>query len=109
MNELRQAGIDNFNLDLMYALPAQTLAQALADVRSALALQPTHISHYQLTLEPGTGAHGRQRNVGWRAAHAGVVAFTDDDCVVDPGWLAGCPREFSDPLVVAVSEIRPGR
>ena len=54
MEELRQAGIDNFNLDLMYGLPAQTLAQALQDVESALALRPAHISHYQLTLEPGT-------------------------------------------------------
>ncbi|HVH33360.1 MAG TPA: radical SAM family heme chaperone HemW [Tahibacter sp.] len=50
----RAAGYDNFNLDLMYALPQQTLAQALADVDAALALQPTHLSHYQLTLEPNT-------------------------------------------------------
>jgi putative oxygen-independent coproporphyrinogen III oxidase len=54
VEELRQAGIDNFNLDLMYGLPAQTLPQALHDVESALALQPAHLSHYQLTLEPGT-------------------------------------------------------
>lgn len=54
VEELRQAGIDNVNLDLMYGLPAQTLPQALQDVERALALQPTHISHYQLTLEPGT-------------------------------------------------------
>jgi len=38
----------------MYGLPAQTLQQALADLDAALALGPTHISHYQLTLEPGT-------------------------------------------------------
>ncbi|HEY0684402.1 MAG TPA: radical SAM family heme chaperone HemW [Steroidobacter sp.] len=54
VEELRQAGIDNFNLDLMYGLPAQNVAQALRDVGAALALQPTHISQYQLTLEPGT-------------------------------------------------------
>jgi oxygen-independent coproporphyrinogen-3 oxidase len=54
VSELRQAGIDNFNLDLMYGLPAQTVPQALADVSTALELQPTHLSHYQLTLEPGT-------------------------------------------------------
>jgi oxygen-independent coproporphyrinogen-3 oxidase len=54
VEELRQAGIDNFNLDLMYGLPAQTLPQALQDVESALALHPAHISQYQLTLEPGT-------------------------------------------------------
>jgi len=52
--ELAAAGIDNFNLDLMYALPGQTWEGALADVEAALALAPTHLSHYQLTLEPGT-------------------------------------------------------
>jgi putative oxygen-independent coproporphyrinogen III oxidase len=52
--EVRNAGIENFNLDLMYGLPAQTLQQALADLDAALALEPAHISHYQLTLEPGT-------------------------------------------------------
>lgn len=52
--ELADAGIDNFNLDLMYALPDQSLEEALADVRTAISLGPTHISHYQLTLEPGT-------------------------------------------------------
>ena len=50
----QDAGYDNFNLDLMYALPGQTLAMAERDVERALALQPTHISHYQLTLEPNT-------------------------------------------------------
>lgn len=52
--ELHTAGIGNFNLDLMYALPSQTLAEALHDINSAIALKPTHLSHYQLTLEPGT-------------------------------------------------------
>ncbi len=57
--ELRTAGIANFNLDLMYALPQQTAAQALSDVTAAIALAPSHISHYQLTLEPGTVFGGR--------------------------------------------------
>ena len=52
--ELHAAGLTNFNLDLMYALPGQDVAAAMADVESALALKPTHLSHYQLTLEPGT-------------------------------------------------------
>ncbi len=38
----------------MFALPQQTLAGALADLTTALSLQPAHLSHYQLTLEPGT-------------------------------------------------------
>ncbi len=52
--ELAAAGIDNFNLDLMYALPRQDPAAALEDIERALRLAPAHISHYQLTLEPGT-------------------------------------------------------
>ncbi|MFZ7095813.1 radical SAM family heme chaperone HemW [Luteimonas dalianensis] len=50
----RDAGFDNFNLDLMYALPGQDLAMAERDVERAIALDPAHISHYQLTLEPNT-------------------------------------------------------
>jgi oxygen-independent coproporphyrinogen-3 oxidase len=50
----QDAGYANINLDLMYALPRQELDGALADVDRAVALAPTHISHYQLTLEPNT-------------------------------------------------------
>ncbi|GAB2613612.1 radical SAM family heme chaperone HemW [Novilysobacter erysipheiresistens] len=50
----QDAGFDNFNLDLMYALPGQDLAMAEHDLQRAFALQPTHVSHYQLTLEPNT-------------------------------------------------------
>ncbi|HEY1314775.1 MAG TPA: radical SAM family heme chaperone HemW [Steroidobacteraceae bacterium] len=57
--ELRAAKLDNFNLDLMYALPQQTLEEALEDIRIACALAPAHLSHYQLTLEPGTVFHSR--------------------------------------------------
>jgi oxygen-independent coproporphyrinogen-3 oxidase len=57
--EIRGAGIDNFNLDLMYALPGQTVLAALADVERAIALGPTHLSHYHLTLEPGTAFERR--------------------------------------------------
>lgn len=50
----QDAGFDNLNLDLMYALPGQDLAMAERDLERAFALQPAHISHYQLTLEPNT-------------------------------------------------------
>jgi oxygen-independent coproporphyrinogen-3 oxidase len=50
----QDAGIDNINLDLMYALPQQTIDGALADVEKAISLQTPHLSHYQLTLEPNT-------------------------------------------------------
>ena len=52
--ELHAAGLSNFNLDLMYALPGQTAADAEADVLAALALDPMHLSQYHLTIEPGT-------------------------------------------------------
>jgi putative oxygen-independent coproporphyrinogen III oxidase len=52
--ELHAAGLANFNLDLMYALPGQDLSGALCDVEEALALAPAHLSHYQLTVEQGT-------------------------------------------------------
>jgi putative oxygen-independent coproporphyrinogen III oxidase len=57
--ELHAAGLANFNLDLMYALPEQTLDEAVLDITKALELEPAHISHYQLALEPGTVFHAR--------------------------------------------------
>lgn len=50
----QDAGYDNINLDLMYALPQQDLAMAERDLERAFALKPAHLSHYQLTLEPNT-------------------------------------------------------
>lgn len=52
--ELHAAGLANFNLDLMYGLPGQEPAGAVRDIEAALALAPAHLSHYQLTIEPGT-------------------------------------------------------
>lgn len=52
--ELRNAGFANFNLDLMYGLPEQSIAEAQQDIARAIALEPMHLSHYQLALEPGT-------------------------------------------------------
>jgi oxygen-independent coproporphyrinogen-3 oxidase len=68
---VHEAGIEELNLDLMVGLPGQTRQEALADVEAALALQPTHLSHYQLTLEPGT-AFARRPPV--LPADAAVVA-----------------------------------
>lgn len=48
------AGFDNINLDLMFGLPGQGIGAALADLNQAVALAPTHLSWYQLTLEPNT-------------------------------------------------------
>jgi oxygen-independent coproporphyrinogen-3 oxidase len=50
----RSAGFDNLNLDLMYALPGQSLGKARHDLEQALELETPHVSYYQLTLEPNT-------------------------------------------------------
>ena len=65
------AGLDNFNLDLMFGLPNQSLAEALEDLHTAVALEPAHLSWYQLTLEPNT----------WFARHPPVLP--DDDALWD--------------------------
>ncbi|MFK5915252.1 MAG: radical SAM family heme chaperone HemW [Woeseiaceae bacterium] len=51
------AGFNSFNLDLMYGLPNQSLSQAVDDIETAIALEPKHLSHYQLTIEPNTLFH----------------------------------------------------
>ena len=51
------AGFNSFNLDLMYGLPNQSLTQAIDDIETAIALEPKHLSHYQLTIEPNTLFH----------------------------------------------------
>jgi putative oxygen-independent coproporphyrinogen III oxidase len=53
----KNAGFDNFNLDLMFGLPGQTAEEALADINRAVSLKPSHLSYYQLTLEPNTWFH----------------------------------------------------
>ena len=65
-NDVRRAyeqavagGFDNINIDLMHGLPGQTVARAESDLRAAIELGPSHISWYQLTLEPNTVFHAR--------------------------------------------------
>ena len=66
------ACFDTFNLDLMYALPGQTLAQLQADLDTALSFQPPHLSIYHLTIEPNT-----------RFATAPPAHLPDDDLASD--------------------------
>ena len=53
-SDARRAGIENINVDLMFGLPGQTPAMAERDVAAAIALDPEHVSYYELTLEPNT-------------------------------------------------------
>ncbi|HXE73814.1 MAG TPA: coproporphyrinogen-III oxidase family protein, partial [Candidatus Nitrosotenuis sp.] len=75
VHEARRAGFDNLNLDLMYGLPGQSLADWEATLRQALALRPEHLSTYALILEEGTPLQARVRR--------GEVALPDEDQVAD--------------------------
>lgn len=54
IESIKKAGFTNFNLDLMYGLPNQTLEMALEDLKTALHFHPPHLSWYQLTIEKNT-------------------------------------------------------
>ncbi len=54
IDAVKRAGFTNFNLDIMHGLPNQSVAQALSDLKQALKHEPTHLSWYQLTIEPNT-------------------------------------------------------
>lgn len=72
--ELHAAGLENFNLDLMYGLPDQSVAGALEDLTAALSLEPAHVSHYQLTLEPGTAFAARPPQLPDDEQSLGILA-----------------------------------
>ena len=57
LESIRRAKMKNFNFDLMFALPGQSLGEALSDIELAISYKPAHISHYQLTIEPNTAFH----------------------------------------------------
>jgi oxygen-independent coproporphyrinogen-3 oxidase len=79
---IQSAGIMNFNIDLMYALPGQSVDDALDDVRRALNCAPSHLSFYQLTIEPNT------------AFHASPPELPDDDTAWD--MQEQCSELFSE-------------
>ncbi len=57
IESIRAGGFDNFNIDIMYGLPQQTLQEAMLDLQTAIDLSPTHLSWYHLTIEPNTFFH----------------------------------------------------
>ena len=59
VDEAQAAGFASINIDIMYGLPGQEVAAAIADLQAASELRPAHISWYQLTLEPNTVFHAR--------------------------------------------------
>lgn len=59
VRQARKAGFENINLDLMHGLPQQSVDNAASDLQQALALEPEHLSWYQLTIEPNTEFYKR--------------------------------------------------
>jgi len=75
-------GVTSFNLDLMHGLPNQSLDNALDDLKTAIALNPTHLSWYQLTIEPNTPFHSKPPTLPadetlWNIQDQGVKLLTD--------------------------------
>ena len=77
-----QVGFDNFNIDLMYGLSQQSVKDALFDLTTACTLSPSHISWYQLTLEPNTLYAAKppvlpDDQLTWQMQEAGLAVLTD--------------------------------
>jgi putative oxygen-independent coproporphyrinogen III oxidase len=78
----KQAGFDNFNVDIMYGLPDQSIEDALHDINTALAREPTHFSWYQLTIEPNTLFHHQRptlpnEDILWEMQLAGQACIRE--------------------------------
>jgi len=84
--ELREGGIDNISVDLMFGIPGETPDEWAADLDRALRLGPDHLSCYNLTFEPGTRLH--------RAMQRGEVEPNDD--VVDRAMFVHTRRRLAD-------------
>jgi len=76
-----KVGFENFNLDLMFGLPHQTAKTAQEDIETAIALEPTHLSYYQLTIEPNTLFHQQP------------PTLPDDDPIID--WQLDSQRRMA--------------
>jgi len=77
-----QCGVGSFNLDLMHGLPNQSLDNALDDLKTAISLNPTHISWYQLTIEPNTIFHSKPPklpvdDILWQIQDEGVKLLSE--------------------------------
>lgn len=96
----KTAGFSNFNLDLMHCLPQQDLSQALEDIDCALSFHPTHLSWYQLTIEPNT------------AFYRQPPALPDDDilwAIQEAGQQKLAQAGFQQYEVSAYSQQRPSK
>src|SRR6478736_1239460 len=68
-------------------------------------IESLDVTPHRVHYIPVTGRHGpaAARNAGWQKALGEIIAFTDDDCIPDSGWLAAGVAPFVEPAVVAVT------
>ncbi len=90
LNALEDQTHDSFEVIVVHDYDRATATRIFGD----------HDRVRRIAIEPGTGSPARQRNLGWRDARAPLVAFTDDDCRPEPGWVAA---------LVAAARRAPGR
>ena len=81
-NLAKECGVNSFNLDLMHGLPNQNIENALDDLKTAINLNPNHISWYQLTIEPNTAFYSKPPtlpvdDVLWEIQEQGVKLLTE--------------------------------
>jgi GT2 family glycosyltransferase len=81
------------------------VADDAADAKTKQQIESLSTDSFNIRYVAVSGRHGpaAARNVGWRAARGETIAFTDDDCIPDTGWLAAGLAPFNDPAVVAVT------
>jgi oxygen-independent coproporphyrinogen-3 oxidase len=97
--EIARETFDNFNLDLMYALPLQTPDEVRADIAQALAFAPPHLSVYHLTIEPNTYFHRHPPSVPDSDAAAAMQEIVE-------GMLAGAGYDHYETSAYARSGMR---
>lgn len=98
--EIATSTFDNYNLDLMYALPSQTLAQAQQDITTALNYAPPHLSCYHLTLEPNTPFHNQPPNLPDDDLSADMQVMIEDMLAL-AGYQHYETSAFAQPLHMA--------
>lgn len=84
IEQAQNSGFDNFNLDLMYGLPGQSLDDAMEDLETALQYHPPHLSWYQLTIEPNTFFYHQppilpQDDTIWEIQQAGIALLAKNE------------------------------
>ena len=78
----KQAGVNSFNLDLMHGLPNQSIENALDDLKTAISLKPSHLSWYQLTIEPNTPFYAKpptlpEDDILWQIQDSGMALLAE--------------------------------